>query len=42
MLQYLSAVGDVDGRVVHVPVTRPQAKPSFLGTKSQLHQIVNF
>lgn len=41
-LRYLSAVGNVDGCVVHVPVTGPEAKPGFLGSKTQLQQIVNF
>lgn len=39
---YLSAAGDVGGRVVHVPITCPKAKPSFLGSKPQLQQTVNF
>lgn len=41
-LRYLSAVGNVDGCVVHVPITGPEAKPGFLGSKTQLQQIVNF
>lgn len=41
-LRYLSAAADVGGRVVHVPVTGPEAKPGFLGSKPQLQQIVNF
>lgn len=41
-LRYLSAVGDVGGGVIHVPVTGPEAKPGFLGGEPQLQQVVNF
>lgn len=41
-LRYLSAVGNVGGCVVHVPVTGPEAQPGFLGSEPQLQQTVKF
>lgn len=39
---YLSAVGNMNGCMVHVSITSPQAEPSFLGSEPQLQQVVNF